>query len=172
MRQKCNLILKSCFLLNRWQTSSWSHYLQDPVDPAVSGKLYCHMYFGQHGNISLLWIFILQCCQQKWKVNGTAERLAIFKSLWRPLYNFKDVTWYKPLQRQQSAVSALFFLDLIRCGRHRKYLSSQKTYLRPRPHVSVFIWKRNFFVADTASVHTYPMKTVTENATFWKRSPE
>ena len=44
--------------------------------------------------------------------------------------------------------------------------------MSPRPHVSVFVWKRNFFVADTASVYTYPMKTVTENATFWKRSPE
>ena len=38
-----------------------------------------------------------------------------------------------------------------------------------------FVWKRNFFVADTASVHTYPMKTCTqlfENALqggiFWK----
>ena len=44
--------------------------------------------------------------------------------------------------------------------------------MRPRSHLSVFVWKRNFFVADTASVHTYPMKTVTEDATFWKRSSE
>jgi len=46
-------------------------------------------------------------------------------------------------------------------------------------HVSVFIWKRNFFFTDTTSVHTYPMKTINENGifpenafqrgTFWKR---
>ena len=28
-------------------------------------------------------------------------------------------------------------------------------YLRPPPHVSVFVWKRNFLFADTPSVHTY-----------------
>ena len=44
--------------------------------------------------------------------------------------------------------------------------------LRPLPHVIVFIWKRNFFFTDTASVHTYPMKTINENGTFRKRSPE
>ena len=27
------------------------------------------MRFGQHGDISVLWIFVLQCCQQKGKVN-------------------------------------------------------------------------------------------------------
>ena len=32
--------------------------------------------------------------------------------------------------------------------------------------------KRNFFFTDTASVHTYPMKTINENGTFRKRSPE
>ena len=44
--------------------------------------------------------------------------------------------------------------------------------IRPRPDVSVFVWKRNFFLADWPSVHTYPVKTVTENAPqsgkFWK----
>ena len=44
--------------------------------------------------------------------------------------------------------------------------------LRPGPHVSVFIWKRNFFFTDTAFVHTYPMKTINENGTFRKRFPE
>ena len=44
--------------------------------------------------------------------------------------------------------------------------------LRPCPHVSVLIWKRNFFFTDTVSVHTYPMKTINENGTFLKRSPE
>jgi len=44
--------------------------------------------------------------------------------------------------------------------------------LRPRPHVTVFVWKRNFFFADWPLVHSYPVKTVNENATFRKRSPE
>ena len=42
----------------------------------------------------------------------------------------------------------------------------RESKFRPRPYVSVFVWKRNFFFADTSSVHTYPMKTVTVNATF------
>ena len=46
------------------------------------------------------------------------------------------------------------------------------TSFRPRPHLSVFVWKRNIFFTDWLSVHTYPVKTVTENATFRKRSPE
>ena len=40
------------------------------------------------------------------------------------------------------------------------------------PHVSIFIWKLNFFFTDTASVHTYPIKTINEDGTFRKRSPE
>ena len=40
------------------------------------------------------------------------------------------------------------------------------------PHVSIFIWKLNFFLTDTASVHTYPIKTINEDGTFRKRSPE
>ena len=37
------------------------------------------------------------------------------------------------------------------------------------PHVSIFIWKLNFFFTDTASLHTYPIKTINEDGTFWKR---
>ena len=44
--------------------------------------------------------------------------------------------------------------------------------LRPCQHVSVFIWKRNFFFTDTASVHTYSMKTINEKGIFRKHSPE
>ena len=44
--------------------------------------------------------------------------------------------------------------------------------LRPCPHESVLIWKRDSFFTDTASVHTNPMKTINENGTFRKRSPE
>ena len=43
---------------------------------------------------------------------------------------------------------------------------------RTCPHGSVLIWKRDFFFTDTASVHTYPMRTINENGTFQKRSPE
>ena len=38
--------------------------------------------------------------------------------------------------------------------------------LTPRPHVSVFVWKRRFFLLMG---HTF---SVTENASFQKRSPE
>ena len=44
--------------------------------------------------------------------------------------------------------------------------------LRPCQHVSVFIWKRNFFFTDTASVHTFPMKTINGKGIFRKHSPE
>ena len=44
--------------------------------------------------------------------------------------------------------------------------------LGPLPDVSVFIWKRNFFFTDTASVHAYLMKMINENGTFRKRFPE
>ena len=38
--------------------------------------------------------------------------------------------------------------------------------------LSVFIWTRNIFFTDTASVHTYPMNRINENGTFRKRSLE
>ena len=41
--------------------------------------------------------------------------------------------------------------------------------LTSRPHVSVFVWKRRFFLQVG---HTYSVETVTENASFQKRSPE
>ena len=41
--------------------------------------------------------------------------------------------------------------------------------LTPRPHVTVFVWKRRFFLQVG---HTYSVETVTENASFQKRSPE
>jgi len=36
----------------------------------------------------------------------------------------------------------------------------------PRPQVSEFIRKRNFFPQECSFVHTYPVKTITENSTF------
>ena len=42
----------------------------------------------------------------------------------------------------------------------------------PRPHYAGKIWKRNFIVTDTPSVHTNTHKKIHENGTFWKRSPE
>ena len=44
--------------------------------------------------------------------------------------------------------------------------------LRPCRHVSVFISKRNVFCTDTASVHTYSMKTINEKGIFRKHSTE
>ena len=40
------------------------------------------------------------------------------------------------------------------------------------PHVSIFVWKRRYFSLVWPTVHTYLVKTVTENASFQKRSPE
>ena len=66
----------------------------------------------------------------------------------------------------------------------RFHLDPVHTYAfspRPRPHVCVFtktpstrmrFQTQLFFVADTAIVHMHTMKTMTENATFRKRSPE
>ena len=55
---------------------------------------------------------------------------------------------------------------------NNKYFFKLGGHFRPRPHVSVFVKKTQLFVAVTASVHTYPMKTVIVNAAFLKRSPE
>ena len=45
-------------------------------------------------------------------------------------------------------------------------------FLSPRPHYTVFKQKRYCFVPDTATVHTTTPKTITENGSFLKRSPE
>ena len=37
---------------------------------------------------------------------------------------------------------------------------------------ATFLWVRNFFFADSASVHTYPVNPAYESAPFWTRSPE
>ena len=59
------------------------------------------------------------------------------------------------------------------------YTLGQTFKLRPRPQVTVLIWKRGFFFPPVCpTIHTYPVKTVTENASFpnvsrsgdfWKR---
>ena len=38
--------------------------------------------------------------------------------------------------------------------------------LRPHPHVSTFVWKQRFFSPVWPTVHTFPVKMVTENAFF------
>ena len=48
----------------------------------------------------------------------------------------------------------------------------RKAILRPRPHYTVFKWKRYCFVPDTATVHTTTLKMITENRSFRKHSPE
>ena len=42
------------------------------------------------------------------------------------------------------------------------------SYIRPCPHVSGFVCTRKHFVMDLAFVHTYPAKTHTVAANFWK----
>ena len=37
---------------------------------------------------------------------------------------------------------------------------------------ATFLWIRNFFFADSSSVHTYPVNPAYESAPFWTRSPE
>ena len=54
-----------------------------------------------------------------------------------------------------------------------KYPDSCGRCLRLRPHVSRYFWIRNFFFADTASVHTYPENPAEESAKiFLIRTPE
>ena len=58
---------------------------------------------------------------------------------------------------------------------YRHVAFAQSLYLinpQPCPHVCVFTWERNFLLTDTTSVHTYPVKTIDENGTFRKRSPD
>ena len=64
-----------------------------------------------------------------------------------------------------------FFLLFVLLALYPNYLFIIFS-LRPCQHVSVFIWKRNVFFTDTASVHTYSMKTINENGIFRKDSPE
>ena len=45
-------------------------------------------------------------------------------------------------------------------------------FFRLRPHYAVFKRKRYCFVPDTATVHTTTPKTISENGSFRKRSPE
>ena len=49
---------------------------------------------------------------------------------------------------------------------------SLKVHLRPRPHVSGDFCIRNFFYADTPSVHTCPPYTLGVSGDFCIRSPE
>jgi len=55
---------------------------------------------------------------------------------------------------------------------YRCHYKSMVYRFRPRPLVTVFVCKRNFFFVDWPSVHTYAVKTVTKNAlqsgNFWK----
>ena len=46
------------------------------------------------------------------------------------------------------------------------------SWLRPRQHVSGYLWIRYFFFPGGASVRTYPVNPACESATFWIRSPE
>ena len=71
--------------------------------------------------------------------------------------------WWKKL--------LIFFLGINRyLGNHSDF--NWQT-AGPRPHVSFLIWKRRFFFSTVwSTVHTYPVKTVTENVAFQKHSSE
>ena len=47
-----------------------------------------------------------------------------------------------------------------------------QTILKPRPHYTVFKQKRYCFVPDTTTVHATTPKTISENGSFRKCSPE
>ena len=78
---------------------------------------------------------------------------------------------------------ALFDADVLAFWNPQKMLTFYHTLgqtftLRPRPQVTVLIWKRRFFPPVCPTIHTYPVKAVTENASFlnvshigdfWKR---
>ena len=63
---------------------------------------------------------------------------------------------------------------MLNIHKYRQDLNLQyKTgLLRPRPYYTVCKRKRYRFVPDTATVHTTTLKTITENGSFRKRSPE
>ena len=56
------------------------------------------------------------------------------------------------------------------CDRDRN--GKKRNRFRPHPHESVFFFKRRFFSPVWPTVHSCPVKTVTENASFQKSSPE
>ena len=72
---------------------------------------------------------------------------------------------YRDLYFHSVCVCKLWILPL-------SWFVYERMRLRPRPHVSVFNWKRNFFFTHTATVHMYLMKPIKENGTFRKRSLE
>ena len=67
---------------------------------------------------------------------------------------------------------ALFDADVLAFWNPQKMLTFYHTLgqtftLKPRPKVAVLIWKRGFFFPPVCpTIHTYPVKTVTENASF------
>ena len=67
---------------------------------------------------------------------------------------------------------ALFDADVLAFWNPQKMLTFYHTLgqtftLKPRPQVAVLIWKRGFFFPPVCpTIHTYPVKTVTENASF------
>ena len=92
-----------------------------------------------------------------------AQRAALYMRMitWpSAVFEHEHITWKKVKVSKNTWLDSIFkslpYLWLIR--------------LRPCLYVSVFIWKSNFFITDTTSVHTYPKKTLTK--TFPKRSPE
>ena len=99
----------------------------------------------------------------------------ILKSVLKP-HIFKSESVYKrlikPLCRADSLVSCGWKDDSCKNMYFHKYPDSCERCLSRRPHVSRYFWIRNFFFADTASVHTYPENPAEKSANFLIRTPE
>ena len=54
---------------------------------------------------------------------------------------------------------------------NKKWERNEKTSKQTNTRFAVFDWKWGFFSPVWPTVHTYPVKTVTRNASFQKRSP-
>ena len=64
------------------------------------------------------------------------------------------------------------FFQLINTAKSATISVQPICSVRPRPHYTVFKRKRYCFVPGTATVHTLTLKTITENGSLRKRSPE
>ena len=87
--------------------------------------------------------------------------------------------WTLALRHMKRVVMLRYSLKTIPCNGLKRYDDRpfscsttgdgyQNVSLRQSPHVSVFVWKRTFFPPVLPTVHTHPVKTVTENGSFQK----
>ena len=99
----------------------------------------------------------------------------ILKSVLKP-HIFKSESVYTRLKNHSAERIHWFRVDgrpiRVKNMYFHKYPDSCERCLSPRPHVSRYFWIRNFFFADTRSVHTYPENPAEESAIFLIRTPE